>query len=181
MENKHVYWLLGGGAVLTLIVGSKTGIFKAIGDVVGGVSGFVSGVFDGSIIDGESDREEMDRINKQLEEDIKRGLKPTFSVAQFVEGANKIEKALKGWGNDPQAVAEVFDNARNIQDVRMLSKYFGMRAGQNMNEWLKSDIINNLTLWVNLKNNKKMSIVNFVTIADMVREILKRNGIPFAI
>lgn len=175
MEWKQEYnkpaLFIGGGLVALLLL-KKLNIFGKVGET------FTS-IVDGSFVDGETDREENDRIKKQFEVDVRQGLKPSLSDKELSDLAEKLHAALKGIGNDLQSVADVFNKMVNVQDVRILVAKFGIRSKENLNEWLKSDLVG-YKLYVNL-GSEKMWVTNFVTVADMVRAILRKKNINFAI
>ena len=150
---------------------------------VGGISGVFEGI--GNLF-GIGDDDEQDQINKsndRLGDLLSQGEKPSYTEAEYRNYANKLQTAIEGIGNDPQKIADVFDAMKNEVDVRKLNSAFGIKDGDNMNEWLQEDILNNVTTWsVELKSlGRKLSILQFYTPAGMVEEILRLKGIDYAV
>ena len=128
----------------------------------------------------EKDKEELEDNKDKLNDLINNNVKPSYTDFQYKQMAKDLEVALAGIGNDEQGVADVFNKVKNEADVRKLSATFGMRKGENLNNWLKSDMISTFKFTVKI-NEGRIPIAHMLTIADMVREILKRKNISYVI
>jgi len=170
MKKEYLY--IAGGLVIIIggvtVISKFTNLFDGIGEFFG---------FDSE----ERDREDLSDSNDRLNQLQGAGKNASYPISTYKNLATQLEAALKGVGNDLDEIAEVFDQMRNEVDVRILNREFGIRGGENMNNWLKSDIANNVFNWTVEYNGGTHSTVNHVTVADMVREILKAKGITYAI
>lgn len=169
VENKFLLYGLGAVALVGV------GIYA-----VNKVGGFFSSATD--LLNGQDHDDKKDENEKFLSDLRSQGLTPNYTVAQYQQGANELHAAMKGAGNDFQAIAKVFDGVINEVDARLLYKYFGVRDNDTLDEYLRTELnarVGTIS-WVNLKTGK-MFITDEINAASMARSILRRNGVNYAV
>lgn len=84
-----------------------------------------------------------------------KGLKPTWQDYQYRAYADQLYTAMSGMGTDELAVSKVFEHILNDLDFAKLDLAFGSRDGENMEQWLTSELSSYWTTQINnmLKKN----------------------------
>lgn len=139
---------------------------------VGGYAGY-------QYISKKEERTENRSLNQQIKDDLENGIIPNYELSQYEQGADQLEVAMKGIGNDGAEFLKVFDGVKNVLDLRYLIKAFGVRDGQDLEEWLGAEY--NGGLWIDLQDGTRISTVQSVTLLQVVRQILKHKKILYAI
>jgi len=175
MSKTNLYIIGGiGAAILGALAYKKITGFNPFSGISSGIGNLLSG--------SGNDIEENEKNEKEIDSLESSGQIASFSDSEYKEGAKKIETALKGVGNDIDLVAEVFDGVKNEIDVRKLSSAFGIIDGQNLNTWLKTDLIQFTDSFISVEGSfGEISLFGYDFVSQMVREILSRKGISYAI
>lgn len=82
---------------------------------------------------GGSDKEDVKDAQKDLNDLIKNGVKPTMSQAQFSGYATSLREAFDGCGTDNKVWENVFKAMKNEADVLALIATYGTRTYDGCN------------------------------------------------
>ena len=88
------------------------------------------------------EKKEIDELNEGVDEELEtlsNTDSPTISEKQAMTFANQLETAMKGWGTDNDVIKSVFNQLQTQGDYLLVQKKFGIRDGENLNEWLVDD------------------------------------------
>lgn len=129
--------------------------------------------------DTAEEQKEINELIADMGENKADGMTTDYSTKDFLNAADKLEIAMKGFGMDADAVAEVFSKIKNPLEVRMLIKAFGVRDGDNLIQWLTYNFF--YELWVNLPDGRKIYTANTTQAIELARKILKENNVLFAL
>ena len=171
INQNHVYAVLG-----------VLGLF-GLGYVIKSSSKLnLSNVFGGETREQE-DKEEVNEISNEVQELESEGVTATYTDREYKSGASKLERAMKGIGNDAQEVADVFFGIKNEVDLRKLQVAFGVREGQNLSTWLENEMVGLLgwssssMFWVTRPDGSKKWISDNLSMSSLANDILKENNI----
>ena len=86
------------------------------------------------VVDHNANQKLVDELNKEIKaDDI------TLTQVQLNACASKLYAAMKGAGTNEKKIYEVFEMMKTRSDVLQLIKTFGIKDGENLNEWLLDD------------------------------------------
>lgn len=75
-----------------------------------------------------SGREDVKDTQEELNELIKKGIKPTYKQAQYSTWASVLHEAFDGCGTDNDSWQRIFPQMKNEADVLALNATFGQRV-----------------------------------------------------
>jgi len=64
----------------------------------------------------------------------------TLTQSQFETYADKLYRAMKGWGTNETAIFNTFEAMSTRSDIMQLIKTFGIKDSMNLKEWLYDDL-----------------------------------------
>ena len=80
------------------------------------------------------------KLGASLDAEIASAGTPTMTTNQIKLAADKLYTAMKGWGTDEDAIYEVFTGITTRADILALIKYFGVKGGANLVEWITAEL-----------------------------------------
>jgi hypothetical protein len=89
-------------------------------------------------------------LEKDIKEEINNGNPLTYTDNQYKDFANRLYTAMKGSGTDNSTIKDIFKQMNNITDVLKLVQTFGIRDGENLQQWLDGEVH-----WFEFTNIKK--------------------------
>ncbi len=89
----------------------------------------------GLIVDKKANQDLIDQVNEELNaENI------SLTQLQLQAIVSKLVSAMDGWGTNEKKIYAAFEELNSRSDVLQLIKTFGVKDGQNLNEWLHDDL-----------------------------------------
>ncbi|MDR0207030.1 MAG: hypothetical protein LBI45_07235 [Bacteroidales bacterium] len=79
-------------------------------------------------------------LDSDISKEIDNGNPPSYNDAKYKEFANRLYTAMKGAGTDKTTIKDVFEQMINITDVLKLVQAFGVRDGENLQQWLDGEV-----------------------------------------
>jgi hypothetical protein len=77
---------------------------------------------------------------EELNTEMSKGGKLSYSDSQFVVFADKLYLSMKGVGTDEETIFAVFNSMNTKADVLKLVIAFGVRDNESLSQWISGDL-----------------------------------------
>jgi vacuolar-type H+-ATPase subunit E/Vma4 len=140
MKNLNYYYIGGGilGLIIILIV-VRSIVYAIAGDPKEKAKAAAAEAKAEAAANAGKQESTSNTIDDQIRKAESIGKKRLWSEVKLRSAADSLENAMRGMGTNIEPIEEIFKTVRSELDILYIIKYFGVRDGEDLAEWLEDD------------------------------------------